>query len=118
MSRLLQSPAAVLKRPSVPNVSESFSHFQDEQPCGRPFCKLKRREHYHCELGNQAFSEAERLHPHLERHADGWQSPQTAAGSQEQQRADAELQQREQKEEQEREQREREQREREQRRSK
>ncbi|XP_043239162.1 zinc finger protein castor homolog 1-like isoform X2 [Amphibalanus amphitrite] len=79
MSRLLQSPAT-LKRPTAPSVAESFSHFQEEQPCGRPFCKLKRREHYHCELCNQAFSEAERLHPHLERHAEGWQSPQTAAG--------------------------------------
>ena len=77
MSRLLQSPAT-LKRPVAPSVSESFSHFQEEQPCGRPFCKLKRREHFHCELCNQAFSEAERLHPHLERHAEGWQSPQTA----------------------------------------
>ncbi|XP_037077835.1 zinc finger protein castor homolog 1-like [Pollicipes pollicipes] len=42
----------------------------------RPFCKLKRREHFHCELCNQAFGEAEKLHPHLERHAEGWQSPQ------------------------------------------
>ena len=79
MSRLLQSPAA-LKRPAPPSVSETFSHFQEEQQCGRPFCKLKRRDHFHCELCNQAFSEADRLRPHLERHAEGWQAPQTGVG--------------------------------------
>ena len=80
MSRLLQSPAA-LKRPAPPSVSETFSHFQEEQPCGRPFCKLKRRDHFHCELCNQAFSEADRLRPHLERHAEGWQAPQAGVGA-------------------------------------
>lgn len=74
MSRLLQSPA-VLNRPPAVHISESFSHFLEDQSCGRPFCKLKRRQHFHCELCNQAFSESEKLQAHLERHAEGRHSP-------------------------------------------
>ena len=38
------------------------------QNCGRPFCKLKKRDHYHCLQCNQAFSEASRLQCHMSKH--------------------------------------------------
>ncbi|KAK3922303.1 Zinc finger protein castor-like protein 1, partial [Frankliniella fusca] len=48
-----------------------------EQSCSRPFCKLKRKEHYHCNACNQAFSELERLRPHIAKHSTGALSPGT-----------------------------------------
>lgn len=48
-----------------------------EQSCSRPFCKLKRKEHYHCNACNQAFSELDRLRPHIAKHSTGALSPGT-----------------------------------------
>ncbi|XP_050543799.1 zinc finger protein castor homolog 1 isoform X2 [Daktulosphaira vitifoliae] len=42
-----------------------------EQPCSRAFCKLKRKEHYHCNACNQAFSELDKLKPHIIKHTPG-----------------------------------------------
>ncbi|XP_014665479.1 PREDICTED: LOW QUALITY PROTEIN: zinc finger protein castor homolog 1-like, partial [Priapulus caudatus] len=42
--------------------------FYPAELCGRPFCKLRKREHYHCGACGQAFSGLERLRPHLARH--------------------------------------------------
>ena len=51
--------------PGIPTVSEQLpqilslaSHTQygpepEEESCGRPFCKLKRRPHFHCNICNQ-----------------------------------------------------------------
>lgn len=39
-----------------------------EQQCGRPFCKLKRRLHYHCTLCHQGFSHFDRLTVHMQKH--------------------------------------------------
>jgi hypothetical protein len=43
-------------------------HYVLNQNCGRPFCKLKKRDHYHCFDCNQAFSDPERLKTHVGRH--------------------------------------------------
>ncbi|XP_018008761.1 zinc finger protein castor homolog 1 isoform X3 [Hyalella azteca] len=50
---------------------EHHPQYSGEILCGRPFCKLKKREHYHCQLCNQAFSEQEKLGPHLQKHMSG-----------------------------------------------
>ncbi|XP_074655619.1 zinc finger protein castor homolog 1-like [Tubulanus polymorphus] len=57
-----------------PPPAESWSllkqkmHYVLNQNCGRPFCKLKKRDHYHCFDCNQAFSDPERLKTHVGRH--------------------------------------------------
>ncbi len=43
-------------------------HFGMTQNCGRPFCKLKKRDHYHCYDCNQAFSDPIRLKSHITKH--------------------------------------------------
>ena len=42
--------------------------YNNQSHCGRPFCKLKKKDHYHCLDCNQAFSDASRLHGHVHRH--------------------------------------------------
>ncbi|CAH1776026.1 unnamed protein product [Owenia fusiformis] len=39
-----------------------------DQTCGRPFCKLKKKEHFHCYECNQAFSDAARIRAHVAKH--------------------------------------------------
>ncbi|KAJ8686613.1 hypothetical protein QAD02_022407 [Eretmocerus hayati] len=51
--------------------SGSHTLYGLEQSCGRPFCKLKRKNHYHCNACNQAFSELDRLIPHIAKHSTG-----------------------------------------------
>lgn len=43
-------------------------HYNLHQNCGRPFCKLKKKDHYHCFDCNQAFSDPARLRSHVGRH--------------------------------------------------
>ncbi len=43
-------------------------HFDGLKSCGRPFCKLKKKEHYHCSDCNQAFSDSGRLQLHVTKH--------------------------------------------------
>ncbi|XP_066597426.1 zinc finger protein castor homolog 1-like isoform X2 [Prorops nasuta] len=59
--------------PVLPSTSSTSSHtlYGPEQSCGRPFCKLKRKNHYHCNACNQAFSELDRLVAHIAKHSTG-----------------------------------------------
>ncbi|XP_060080186.1 zinc finger protein castor homolog 1-like [Ylistrum balloti] len=43
-------------------------HFDINQNCGRPFCKLKKKDHFHCFECNQAFSDPSRLRLHICKH--------------------------------------------------
>ncbi|KAK6177137.1 hypothetical protein SNE40_015302 [Patella caerulea] len=43
-------------------------HFSNNQNCCRPFCKLKKKDHYHCIECNQAFSDPLRLRTHIQKH--------------------------------------------------
>ena len=55
-------------------VQSTWDKFQDQmhvglhQICGRPFCKLKKKDHYHCFDCNQAFSDSARLRAHVGKH--------------------------------------------------
>lgn len=43
-------------------------HYSMKLNCGRPFCKLKKKDHYHCLDCNQAFSDPSRLRAHISKH--------------------------------------------------
>ncbi|XP_017875535.2 zinc finger protein castor homolog 1-like isoform X2 [Ceratina calcarata] len=59
--------------PVLPSTSSASPHtlYGPEQNCGRPFCKLKRKNHYHCNACNQAFSDLDRLVAHIPKHSTG-----------------------------------------------
>ncbi|XP_076293620.1 zinc finger protein castor homolog 1 isoform X2 [Lasioglossum baleicum] len=59
--------------PVLPSTSSSSPHtlYSLEQNCGRPFCKLKRKNHYHCNACNQAMSELDKLVAHIAKHSTG-----------------------------------------------
>lgn len=62
------NPSTIIPEKLLP---EHHPQYSGDVLCNRPFCKLKRREHYHCQLCNQAFSEQEKLGPHLQKHLSG-----------------------------------------------
>ncbi|OTF74275.1 hypothetical protein BLA29_007704, partial [Euroglyphus maynei] len=41
---------------------------KNDRNCQSPFCKLKRRQHLHCNICNQAFTSYDRLIPHFTKH--------------------------------------------------
>ncbi|CAG7726787.1 unnamed protein product [Allacma fusca] len=59
LSRILQ----------LPSPESGETQFGPDVACGRPFCKLKRKCHFHCHLCNQAFSELDKLRPHVVKHS-------------------------------------------------
>ncbi|GLG97314.1 Transcription factor castor [Gryllus bimaculatus] len=77
LSRLLQQPQISHDLSARPEwmLLERHVRYGVDQSCSRPFCKLKRKEHYHCNACNQAFSEIERLRPHIAKHSSGALSP-------------------------------------------
>ncbi|XP_049824375.1 zinc finger protein castor homolog 1-like isoform X2 [Aethina tumida] len=57
--------------PIIETTNNSSTLYGPELSCSRPFCKLKRKYHYHCNLCNQAFSEIDRLVVHVAKHSTG-----------------------------------------------
>ncbi|XP_066959329.1 zinc finger protein castor homolog 1-like [Macrobrachium rosenbergii] len=77
-SEHMASLASSLGAEWLGGMDQRLHHHQHHHPqygpdfsCGRPFCKLKKKDHYHCHVCNQAFSEHDKLRPHLLKHATG-----------------------------------------------
>lgn len=64
---LQQKTGNEIPHPSWPLMRANM-HYNIQQICGRPFCKLKRKDHYHCFECNQAFSDPARLRCHVAKH--------------------------------------------------
>lgn len=64
---LLQRGVNQIPQPSW-NELKAKMHYAISQNCGRPFCKLKKKDHYHCFDCNQAFSDPARLRSHIGKH--------------------------------------------------
>ena len=64
---LLQRGINQIPQPSW-NEIKAKMHYALSQNCGRPFCKLKKKDHYHCYDCNQAFSDPARLRSHIGKH--------------------------------------------------
>ncbi|XP_057665199.1 zinc finger protein castor homolog 1 isoform X1 [Diorhabda carinulata] len=56
---------------SIPQAAGSNTLYGPELSCSRPFCKLKRKYHYHCNACNQALSELDKLLSHIAKHSSG-----------------------------------------------
>ncbi|CAG5135978.1 unnamed protein product, partial [Candidula unifasciata] len=54
-------------------------HYSVDLNCGRPFCKLKKKDHYHCLDCNQAFSFSARLRAHISKHGFKFKKPEHKA---------------------------------------
>lgn len=57
------SPANSMMNSSFPGMGN-----RDDSNCDRPFCKLKRKKHEHCDLCNQAFTDSMKLKIHFLKH--------------------------------------------------
>ncbi|XP_064610900.1 zinc finger protein castor homolog 1-like isoform X2 [Liolophura sinensis] len=64
---LQQKPGNHIQLPTWSTL-RSQMHYAIQQNCARPFCKLKKKDHYHCLECNQAFSDPARLRSHIGKH--------------------------------------------------
>ena len=64
---LQQKPGNGVPQPSWSAIRSSM-YYSLQASCGRPFCKLKKKDHYHCLECNQAFSDPARLRGHISKH--------------------------------------------------
>jgi len=51
--------------------TKSREYYSADENCGRPFCKLKKRDHHHCFRCGLAFSDVARLRVHVARQCSG-----------------------------------------------
>lgn len=84
-------PLTVLLHQQQPQLQEGMStvgnwaslkrrmHYSIDLNCGRPFCKLKKKDHYHCLDCNQAFSFSARLRAHISKHGFQFKKPELKA---------------------------------------
>ncbi|CAD6196898.1 unnamed protein product [Caenorhabditis auriculariae] len=56
--------------PQTPPTSTTASN-PEAQVCSRPFCKLKKKSHFHCKYCDQGFSNPSKLLHHAQRHKFG-----------------------------------------------
>lgn len=75
---LLQRGINQIPRPSWSELRAKM-HYAVSQNCGRPFCKLKKKDHYHCYDCNQAFSDPARLRSHVGKHGLKFKRPENAS---------------------------------------
>lgn len=64
---LQQKSGKEISQPSWSSMRNSM-HYSLQASCGRPFCKLKKKDHFHCLECNQAFSDPARLRGHVSKH--------------------------------------------------
>ena len=64
---LLQQGGNTIPQPTWSDLRAKM-HYGLDQNCGRPFCKLKKKDHYHCFECNQAFSDMNRVKAHVAKH--------------------------------------------------
>lgn len=74
---LLQRGINQIPQPSWSELRAKM-HYAVSQNCGRPFCKLKKKDHYHCYDCNQAFSDPARLRSHVGKHGLKFKRPEHA----------------------------------------
>lgn len=67
LASLLQAPGSQHPAVAWPTLLSRMKHVADEQ-CSRPFCKLKKKDHYHCFECDQAFSDPFKVKSHVLKH--------------------------------------------------